>query len=279
MRKSNRSQTESFNYKPASFRIRSREAESQTCDDFKKPVRVRFVPAASGIDSITEIGGEDLFDFDTEAEPILEVLMARTLEVARREVAEEEELRRIREHQREFERKRHAELLEVHRLEAADRRKTEEKIRRINQQRSAVELEKIAQSKAIAVHVAKTMLSDVHSSALRQLNLKGAFDDPYYVNLVHNIIPDYVREGIDMYHTSHASHVAIAASFFVPPPVPMDPVAEAPKVLQLIASNACKYNQDRVDRVCVRAIEKKLARTIISIIKCEYQENAEDDSN
>lgn len=45
----------------------------------------------------------ELFDFDVEVEPLLEVLVGRVLEQALMEVVEEEELAALREHQAHFE--------------------------------------------------------------------------------------------------------------------------------------------------------------------------------
>ena len=45
-----------------------------------------------GVDVETQIESGDLFDFDFEVEPILEVLVGKTLEQGLMEVMEEEEL-------------------------------------------------------------------------------------------------------------------------------------------------------------------------------------------
>lgn len=75
----------------------------------------------------------DLFDFDLEVEPILEVLVSKVLEQGLMEVLEEEELSVMRAHQQHFEQIRSAELVAAQRLEAAERRKMEEKERRLKQ--------------------------------------------------------------------------------------------------------------------------------------------------
>lgn len=69
-----------------------------------------------------------LFDFDVEARPILEVLVGKTVEQALLEVMEEEELANLRMQQRAFEELRNAELVEQQRLEEQERRHREEKV-------------------------------------------------------------------------------------------------------------------------------------------------------
>ena len=51
------------------------------------------IPLKRGIDKKTLVEDNELFRFDKEVEPILSVLCGKTLEFARMEVLEEEELR------------------------------------------------------------------------------------------------------------------------------------------------------------------------------------------
>ena len=69
-----------------------------------------------------------LFDFDVEVKPILEVLVGKTTEQALLEVMEEEELANLRSQQRAFQELRNAEYVEQQRLEEEERRHKEEKV-------------------------------------------------------------------------------------------------------------------------------------------------------
>ena len=51
------------------------------------------IPLNRGVDKKTLVEDNELFRFDKEVEPILSVLCGKTLEFARMEVLEEEELR------------------------------------------------------------------------------------------------------------------------------------------------------------------------------------------
>ena len=68
----------------------------QTDDFIKKPPTPTYVPKKTGIDKITQIEDYDLFDYDTEVQPILNVLLTKTAEQAILEVEEETELDEIR---------------------------------------------------------------------------------------------------------------------------------------------------------------------------------------
>lgn len=70
-----------------------------------------------------------LFDFDTEVGPILEVLVGKTLEQSLVEVMEEEELEAIKTQQRQFKEARDAEIAEEQRLQEQDVRRKREMVR------------------------------------------------------------------------------------------------------------------------------------------------------
>ena len=93
------------------------DEETQTDAYADRPPLPLFIPTKTGVDKETQVE-DDLFDFDLEVEPILEVLVGKTLEQGMQEVLEEEELAAIRQRQEDFEQTRNAELAEVQRLEA-----------------------------------------------------------------------------------------------------------------------------------------------------------------
>lgn len=148
-----------------SDRVEEADVEIQTDAFLDRPPSPLFVPAKSGVDINTQIYEGDvsattlnlcimkkvvvivimervnylkyshivlgllqLFDYDIEVKPILEVLVGKTVEQALLEVMEEEELANLRAQQRVFEELRNAELVEQQRLEEQERRHKEEKV-------------------------------------------------------------------------------------------------------------------------------------------------------
>uniref|UniRef100_A0A8C9L715 Radial spoke head protein 3 homolog n=1 Tax=Pavo cristatus TaxID=9049 RepID=A0A8C9L715_PAVCR len=111
-----------------SDRIIEVDVECQTDAFLDRPPTPFFVPAKTGRDVATQIEEGELFDFDIEVKPILEVLIGKTIEQALLEVMEEEELANLWAHQRAYAELRNAELAEVQRLEEQDRRYREEKV-------------------------------------------------------------------------------------------------------------------------------------------------------
>ena len=60
------------------------------------------MPKKTGIDKITQIEDYDLFDYDREVQPILNVLLTKSVEQALLEVEEETELEEIRKFKSEY---------------------------------------------------------------------------------------------------------------------------------------------------------------------------------
>eukprot|EP01060_Flectonema_neradi_P035914 TRINITY_DN672_c0_g1_i1.p1 TRINITY_DN672_c0_g1~~TRINITY_DN672_c0_g1_i1.p1 ORF type:complete len:219 (+),score=44.91 TRINITY_DN672_c0_g1_i1:40-657(+) len=66
--------------------IEEATAETQTDPMLDRPPTPKFVPSKSGRDVECQIEASDLFDFDFEVQPILEVMVGKTLEQAMLEV-------------------------------------------------------------------------------------------------------------------------------------------------------------------------------------------------
>jgi len=72
------------------------DVKIQTDEFIPKPPTPKYVPKKTGIDKITQIEDYDLFDYDREVQPILNVLLTKSVEQAILEVEEETELEEIR---------------------------------------------------------------------------------------------------------------------------------------------------------------------------------------
>lgn len=131
------------------------EIGSQTDFIIEKPPLALSIPIKRGKDAKTLIEDNELFIYDSQVEPILSVLCGKTLEFARMEVLEEEELRVMREQQKHFEDVKNAELLEQQRMEQAEQRKKQEFERRKNNEREKKRLRILAHKKLVARVIAK----------------------------------------------------------------------------------------------------------------------------
>ncbi|CAK1552433.1 unnamed protein product [Leptosia nina] len=145
-----------------------------------RPATPIYVPAKTGADAATQIYPGDLFDFDLEVQPILEVLVGKTVEQALAEVAQEEELSTLREQQRRYRELRAAELAERQRLAAQDRRLHHEAQRRVAEARRA----KVSATEA-RHRVAASALVQGYVAELLPSVLAGLRDAGYLVRRLH----------------------------------------------------------------------------------------------
>eukprot|EP00747_Dinoflagellata_sp_TGD_P127129 gnl/TRDRNA2_/TRDRNA2_174369_c2_seq6.p1 gnl/TRDRNA2_/TRDRNA2_174369_c2~~gnl/TRDRNA2_/TRDRNA2_174369_c2_seq6.p1 ORF type:complete len:470 (+),score=129.43 gnl/TRDRNA2_/TRDRNA2_174369_c2_seq6:70-1410(+) len=153
------------------------EAETQTDFLLDRPPSPLFMPAKIGVDADTQIEDGELFDFDSEVEPVLEVLVGKTLEQSMMEVLEEEELESMRRHQENFEKRRNAELSEVQRIEAAEKRRYDEMQRRMQQQSAQRQQDLSLMRKVVSRSIASAHLSSLRERALGHLGDAGVFTD------------------------------------------------------------------------------------------------------
>ncbi|EOA95768.1 Radial spoke head protein 3-like protein, partial [Anas platyrhynchos] len=170
------------------------DTECQTDAFLDRPPTPFFIPAKTGRDVATQIEEGELFDFDIEVEPILEVLVGKTMEQALLEVMEEEELAQLWAHQRAYAELRNAELAEVQRLEEQDRRYREEKERRKLQHIQMLQKQKETTEKIAAWAFAKRYLTDLIPSVFSNLRESGFFYDPIERDIETEFLPWLMTE-------------------------------------------------------------------------------------
>mmetsp|Transcript_20822 Transcript_20822/g.29935 ORF Transcript_20822/g.29935 Transcript_20822/m.29935 type:complete len:373 (+) Transcript_20822:84-1202(+) len=178
------------------------DSETQTQAYMDRPVSPLFVATKTGIDEQTQIEPGDLFDFDLEVEPILEVLVGKTIHVSMLELMQEEELENIRREQEEFEAVRNIELAEVQRLEAEARRKTQEKDRRIAQEKQRVQDRIELEEKIAARAFSSQYLSTMHDGIMSDLMDDGFFYDPVKKEIEDSIMLEQIsglRDRVECY--------------------------------------------------------------------------------
>jgi len=165
------------------------ETTTQTDLFMDRPPTPLFIPTKSGIDVETQIEDGDLFNFDFEVDPILEVLVGKTLEQGLMEVMEEEELASLRAHQEHFEEIRNSELVATQRMEAAEKRKMEEKNKRFAQEKARAERENVVKEKIAASTFARSYLDGIMGTVFDNLRSEGYFYDPVEKDVQDNFLP------------------------------------------------------------------------------------------
>lgn len=174
-------------------RIEESDITCQTDLFIDRPPTPLFVPAKTGSDISTQILPNDLFNFDLEVKPILEVIVGKTVEQSLLEVMEEEELENLREQQRRFHEARKREQLATQRLEEQERRLTDERERRITQQREVRRKEKETAEKIAARAYSQNYLMDMIPIVFGKLKDSGFFYDPVARDIESNFIPSLIK--------------------------------------------------------------------------------------
>jgi hypothetical protein len=177
-----------------SDRVPEEEAGVQTEEMMDRPPEPIFVPQPSGTDVSTQIEAGDLFDFDFEVSPLLDVLVGKTLEQSLLEVAQEDELAAIRAKQDEFDAVRTAELAEVQRLEAEVKRRFAEKQRRKDQEAARLKREAEVREKIAATAFARSYLGSLRRNIFSQLHDSGHFYDTVRREMEQFIMPGLLQE-------------------------------------------------------------------------------------
>ncbi|XP_036596318.1 radial spoke head protein 3 homolog B-like [Trichosurus vulpecula] len=175
-------------------RVIQKNKECQTDAFLNRPPTPLFIPVKIGQDAATQIFEGELFNFDAEVQPMLEVLLGRIIEQALVEVLEEEELAEILLRQQEFEELRNMARAAVQRLEEQDKRLQKEKDNRRQQHLAATRRKREASHK-IAAHIyAKTYLADLVPCVFDNLRDSGYFYDPIERDIEIGFLPWLMNE-------------------------------------------------------------------------------------
>lgn len=129
-----------------------------------------------------------------EVQPILEVLVGKTIEQALIEVLEEEELAALREQQRRFLEIRAAEISEAQRLEEKENRWLAEKNRRVKEHEEGLEVQREMEERIAGAVLTQGYMADLLPSVLDSLEDDGFLVDSIKQDLDSSFMPWLVKE-------------------------------------------------------------------------------------
>ncbi|XP_048361250.1 radial spoke head protein 3 homolog [Sphaerodactylus townsendi] len=170
-------------------RIIEADVECQTDGFVDRPETPLYIPSKTGCDVSTQIEEGELFDFNFEVKPILEVLVGKTIEQALLEVTEEEEIANLRAHQQAYHELLNAEKAEVQRLEERERRRRVEKAQRMYLQTEAQLKQNKVKEKVAARAFALQYLKDLIPSVFSNLLDHGYFYDTVERDIEKEFLP------------------------------------------------------------------------------------------
>ena len=154
-----------------------------------KPPTPIFMENPKGTDQEVQVNDKELFDFDLEVEPILQVLIGKACENARVEVIEEYEKEQLQDHKKRFLIIKEAELMETQRMEAARNRRRREAERRYANFRTAKGQLSWANQKLCARQMSKKLLNLFRRDTYQELRDQGILRDASQYTLCSRFLP------------------------------------------------------------------------------------------
>ena len=172
--------------KPISF-----EVGIQTEKLPKRPVSPCPWPEKKGIDTETQIDDGDLFNFDVEVAPLVQVIVSKTLEDSRREVLEEEEMKNIQFQMEKFKLKEKEENDKIKMMENEEKKRFNVRLNKKKEKENKILITKMFQQKLITRKIAKQYVNNLIQNSYKNLEkrgiLKTADANDFYTELLPEI--------------------------------------------------------------------------------------------
>ena len=154
-------------------------------------------PKKTGIDVECQIEDGDLFNFDEEVQPLVHIIVSKTLEESRREVLEEEELKHVKQQQEKYKKLNEANDKRVKSIEDKEQKRFNEHNKKKEQKQKRIELTKTFQKKLQSRMKAKQYISKLKDDCYNSLSQRKTFknkDDNYYFTDLLPELKDLVTE-------------------------------------------------------------------------------------
>ena len=167
------------------------EDEKQITPDFfvDRPTTPKFIPNPEGVNRETQIEDNDLFDFDNEVEPIIEVITGKIIQQARIEVIEEYETDVSIQNKNAYYLKRDNDLIETQRLEVEHLRREKELKMRNSQQEARKKTNIDSEKKLISRVVAKSIIGPLKNATISLIKEAGILTTRNDQYIQSNLVP------------------------------------------------------------------------------------------
>lgn len=156
----------------------SHEIAMQTDEFGPRPPSPPSRPAKTGVDASTQITEGDtlryIFNYDIDVEPILEVIVSKTIEQALTELENEYELNVLKRRRNELEEEREEERLRVRWLEEQERTAWKRKQQKMIIEGERIERERVLREKEEALRVAREQTKRIVSEVTDQICREAA---------------------------------------------------------------------------------------------------------
>jgi len=135
-----------------------------------------------------------LFSYEDEVEPILSVLCGKTLEQARMEVLEEEELNTMREQQDQYKRMLAAEVNDIERMESTEAKRLADFEKNKSNMREKRKNKQLAHRKVVARTLSKNYMTGLRENVFRNLAAVGFYTNTFKIEVLDNDVVPWLHE-------------------------------------------------------------------------------------
>ena len=154
----------------------------------------KFLPQKLGKDVGTQILDDDLFDFDRDVQPLLTVIVGKTLEQSLLELEQEEEINNLREAKLMYSKKKNDDSKRIKNLEDREIQKKYNNDAKKDHRKQVRERRKITQKELISRVISKAYLRDLLKNSYNDLIYRGHFRD-YTSSILKNKTNDMIMKG------------------------------------------------------------------------------------
>lgn len=149
------------------------ESVTQTDTLLDRPQTPHYIPAKIGKDVNTQIHDGELFVFDVEVKPIVEIIVGKVCDQALIELIHEEEMATIWAQQLHYQELRNAEMAEQQRLVEQEKRRLSEIERRYQQEEKIAGEQLMLKKRAAADTLARSMITRAVPDVFQSLQESG----------------------------------------------------------------------------------------------------------
>ena len=182
-------------------KVEKKDIVSQTDAFLDRPPTPPFIPPKNGVDVSCQVEESEVFDLEFELQPIVSIIVSKTLEQSLMEVLDEEELRMIQKHKEAIEHQRNVELADIQRLEEAEKRKFQEKENRLAEKKRVEDAQNELKGKIAARGFSEFFVSELLYSAIDVLEKHNFFYDEVEREIETEFLPFLKESMTDL--TSH----------------------------------------------------------------------------
>lgn len=170
--------------------------ETQTDEFMPEVPAAEYVPRKTGIDRTTQVEDNDLFDFNREVEPLLEVLVNKSLEQALMEVEEEHEIESMAGFKEQWYKRQEIAMADWEAQVEAERRRQQEKDVKMKLAREKKQRETNLLLKLQAVQAAKDYLPTLCPNAVSELMQDNLFPNATLMAIQSSFLPEVFANAV-----------------------------------------------------------------------------------